>query len=126
MNFYCLKNGDLIDEQMAKVADFGKVTGEAFEHGVEEAINYMDSIEAVTKVMASSRNNMINFANSFKSEDMLLNQQSRKIGMPLAKDFDELIEQFKELSSDMFGLTDDEIEYLNASKSMIEEKMKSF
>ena len=43
------KNGDLIDEQMAKVADFGKVTGEAFEHGVEEAINYMDSIEAVTK-----------------------------------------------------------------------------
>jgi len=117
------KNGDLIEEQMAKVADFGNEVGVTFDKGIEEALNYIDSIELVADAMVTSRENKKSFIDSFKTEEQQLKTMANNLGISVATTVEELFEQFDTLSRDR--LTNEESEYLNAVKSHFESATSS-
>ena len=114
------KNGDLITQQMEKVAEFGAVTGQAFEGGVEEALNFADSIELVTEAMVTSRENIKSWQDSFKTDEELARDLAGTLGLSLATNLDDLNKIFIKLSNDAFGLTDAELEFLEVNKDYIE------
>jgi tape measure domain-containing protein len=115
------KNTNLIDEQIAKVDEFGQRVGLTFENGIEEAINYADSIELVSQALVTSRENIKSFEDSFKSDFTLANELAKNIGLnSLATDLESLDSLFIYLKTDTLGLVDAELELLNANKSLIE------
>jgi len=120
------KDGDLIEEQMAKVAEFGEVTGQAFEDGAEEALNYIDSIEMVAEAMATSRENIDSFIDSFKTSEQLAQDMASTLGVAIATTGDELVALFNNLSGGVDGLTDAELEFLNASKDLIDSGLDDY
>ncbi len=114
------KNVDLIDEQMLKVDEFSQVTGNAFEGGAEEALNYLESIELVAEAMANSRDNIKSFEDSFKNEQQLAEDMAATLGVTLATTAEGLQELFISLQGGLGGLTDSELEFLNSNKNLIE------
>ena len=106
---------DLLDE-------LKKETGLTFQNGARDAINFLESIKLVSEALVTSRNNIKSFVESFMSDYDLLERQSQKLGTRIAKSFDELFLQFQTMASDVAGLTDEELSYLKATKSYLEEQ----
>lgn len=95
-------------------------TGLVFENGARDALDFMESITLVSEAMVGSRENISTFINDFKSEDLIALDLSNKLGTNLALNYDDLALKFKEMASDIYGLTDAELEFLEANKSYIE------
>lgn len=108
--------------QIELVNQISAKTGLVFENGAEDVLNYIDAIEMVSEAMVTSRNNINSFVESFMSDYDLLERQSQKLGTGIANSFDELFLQFQTMASDVVGLTDEELSYLEAAKSYLEEQ----
>ncbi|MGJ0317720.1 tape measure protein [Aliarcobacter cryaerophilus] len=106
---------DLLDE-------LKRETGLTFQNGARDAIDFLESIKLVSEALVTSRNNINSFVESFMSDYDLLERQSQKLGTGIAKSFDELFLQFQTMASDVVGLTDEELSYLEATKSYLEEQ----
>lgn len=104
---------DLLDE-------LKRETGLTFENGARDAIDFLESIKLVSEALVTSRNNIKSFIDSFKSDDLLAEDLSISFGEDLAKNWDELKAKLVKMSSDEFGLTDDELEFLETNKAYIE------
>jgi len=115
------KSSDLISEQTQKVAEFSDLTGRTFENGAKEALDYIDSIELVAEAMAISRENIKSFEDSFKTEQELAQDMLRKINpdLKIANNIAELADSFNILKGGLGGLTDAELEFLEANKDLI-------
>ena len=111
---------DKIQEQIEAVNKLSEITGIAFENGVKEAINFVDSIELVGEAIATSNENIKSFSDSFKTEKALAEDLAQVIGVTLAENTTELNSLFVELAYDMDGLTDAEYGLIEANKSLID------
>ena len=72
----------------------------------------------------NNESNIKSFFNSFKTENDILLIQANKLKMTLPSTFEELGLQFKKLSSDTLGLTNEELDYLASSKEYVENRNK--
>lgn len=106
---------DLLDE-------LKRETGLTFQNGAKDAVDFLESIKLVSEALVTSRNNINSFVESFMSDYDLLEMQSQKMGTGIAKSFDELFLQFQTMASDVVGLTDEELSYLEATKSYLEKQ----
>jgi len=113
-------NKEDIEAQIAAVEELGKVTGETFDGGAREALNYLESIELVAEAMAKSRENIKSFTDSLLSDDQLAKNLASSLGVSLATSVDGLAALFYNLSEDMDGLTDSDLDLLNANKALLE------
>lgn len=112
---------ELIDEQIDKVTEFSELTGATFAGGAEEALNYIDAIELVADAMETSRNNITSFVNSFKTDTQITQSLFLDSGVKLAQNYEELQELLNTMASDTFGLTDEDLEMLEANKAYLDE-----
>lgn len=104
---------DLLDE-------LKRETGLTFQNGARDAIDFLESIKLVSEALVTSRNNIKSFIDSFKSDDLLAKDLSITFGEDLAKNWDELKDKLAKMSSDEFGLTDEDLEFLETNKAYIE------
>ena len=58
--------------------------------------------------------------NSFRSDEQLFDIQASRLGIKTATTPEELFAQFEEMSNDLFGLTNEELEYLESAKAQLE------
>ena len=108
--------------QLDLLNELKRETGLTFQNGARDAIDFLESIKLVSEALVTSRNNINSFVESFISDYDLLERQSQKLGTGIAKSFDELFLQFQTMASDVVGLTDEELSYLEATKSYLEEQ----
>ena len=113
------KTEDFVN-QLAVVKEFSEITGQAFTDGAKGVLNYIDSIEAVSEAMQTSRENTKSFIDSFKSEKQLAEDLASANGVSLATNMEELSTLFAKLKDDTFGLTDAELELLEANKDLLD------
>lgn len=71
--------------------------------------------------MITSRNNIKSFMNSFRSDEQLFNIQASNLGIKTATTPEELFAQFRRCHR-LFGLTNEELEYLRVQKLNLEAK----
>lgn len=109
-----------IQEQADAISALGEVTKQTFEGGAEEALNYIKSIELVADAMASSRENIKSFMDGLKTNEQLAADMAGTLGTKLATTVDELAAMFVRMSQDADGLTDNELELINANKALLE------
>lgn len=107
-------------KQLAVLEDLQNQTGLVFKGGAKDALDFLESIELVATAMSTSSSNIKDFIDGFKSEDLLALDLSNKLGTNLALNYDDLALKFKDMASDIYGLTDAELEFLDANKSYIE------
>ena len=157
-NLLLSTNPDDLTAQYEAITKLNLATQGAFSGGVEDALNFIDSISLVGEALASSRENMKSFTDSFKTDEQLLSDMAsnlsyttsevvrkRHIGpwlssFPLyylaeeitkhtpeiAKTAEELQTLFKNLSGGIDGLTDAELEFLDANKELIESGLNDY
>lgn len=120
--FNLLMSNDTADmeAQIAAVEELGRVTGETFDGGAREALNYLESIELVAEAMTKSRENIKSFTDSLLTEEQLAKNLASSLGVGLATSVDGLASLFYTLSEDMDGLTDADLDLLNANKALLE------
>jgi len=106
--------------QMELVAEFSEVTGQAFEDGAEGVLNYIDSIELLSAAMETSRSNIKSFVDSFKTSNQLADDLASSVGVEVVSSYEALNEVFRKLAGDMEGLSDADIDFLNANKALLE------
>ena len=109
-----------IEAQIAAVEELGRVTGQTFEGGAREALDYLESIELVAAAMARSRENIKSFMDSLLMDEQLAGNLAAPLGVELATNAEELASLFNQLAYDMDGLTDAELDLLNANKALLE------
>ena len=112
------KDGDLIEEQMLKVSKFSEVTGEAFSNGVKEAIDYADSIEIVKEAMKRSRENIDSWVQRNETLDETAQRLADTLGVSLNVSANELM-------GGIDGLTDAELEFLQAREAAQKDALES-
>ena len=101
------------------VNQISEKTGMAFDKGAEDVLNYIDSIEAVSEMMTTSRDNIKSYLDSFKTSEQLLQDLADTLNLKVANSAEELNLLFNQLSSDIYGLTDAELELLEANKDYL-------
>ncbi len=109
-----------MEKQIKVLEDLQAQTGLVFQGGAKDALDFLESIELVATAMSTSSSNIKDFIDGFKSEDLLALDLSNKLGTNLALNYDDLALKFKDMASDIYGLTDAELEFLDANKSYIE------
>lgn len=107
-------------KQLAVLEDLQNQTGLVFKGGAKDALDFLESIELVATAMSTSSSNIKDFINDFKSEDLLALDLSNKLGTNLALNYDDLALKFEDMANDIYGLTDSELEFLEANKSYLE------
>lgn len=98
-------------------------TGLVFENGAKDALDFMKSINLVSESLISSKENIKEFEESFKTQRQLTREMALQIGVSVARTNKELMSLFESLKGGLGGLTDSELEFLNANKSLIESSM---
>ena len=134
-----------IKAQSEALIVLSEATNQAFLGGAEDALNYLDSIELVGNAMATSTNNIKSWVDSFKTQEELAADMmsafsyKKLIWSPydddgvelytsflqtttetLATSMEELNAIYERMANDVDGLTDAELEALNANKALIE------
>ena len=106
--------------QLDILKDLENQFGLTFEGGAREALNYLESIKLVSETMAKSRENIKSFLDSLKTPEMLASDMASSLGVNVAGSVEELSALFTSLSNDMDGLSDADLELLNANKALLE------
>lgn len=104
----------------AVVLELENLIGAVFDNGAEDALNYLDSIDLVSKAMEKSNKNIKDYQDSFKTQDQLVEEQANSLHVGISKTYDALNTMFISLSTDIDGLTDSELDFLNANKALID------
>lgn len=142
VSLFLSENVDNINKQIEALNQLSLVTGLAFDNGIEDALNYIDSIKLVGDALTSSTENIKSWYDSFKSQEQLASDLAQSIfqeelasmrGMSnfslsipkLVDSFAELDAMMIKMSSDKLGLTDLDLEFLNINKTIIEETLDS-
>jgi len=118
-----------IQEQRIALDSLGESLGVVFDDGARGALDYIESIELVSEAMETSRENIKDFQDSFKTDEQLALDISSTTGIALATTEAGLTSLFESLSKGIDGLTDLELELLEANKELIDsnkENIKSF
>lgn len=115
-----LEDPTKLEEQINLVQELEKQTGITFENGAKDALNYLESIELVTDAMVTSRENIKDWNDSFKSSDDLLADLANSMGVDVATNLEELNSLFDMLSGGVEGLNDAELELLETNKDYLE------
>jgi len=110
----------LLDEQIAAVAALGVKTDQVFENGVEEALNYLDSINMVADAMANSVENIKDWEDSFKTEGEMLGDLSEKFGYAISSSMEDLHKLFEVMKGTDGLLTDNELDFLQKNKDLLD------
>ena len=148
-----LLNSDKEKDLLAKIS-LEKRLKDAYGAGAEVALNYKDSIKLVAEAMATSKSNIKDWKDSFKTDaqladDMAKNQsytayekvkhyiklaghtigsytstEAVKHTATVAKTYKELNTLFDNLKGGIGGLTDSEKEFLDANKALIDSNRK--
>lgn len=135
-----------LTKQLALVDELQAKTGLVFKNGASDALDYLDSIKLVSDAMEKSRNNIKSFTDSFKSKSELVDDMAKSISylgvkmtdignginVPMlaevhpqvAKTQEELKQLFEKLKGGVGGLTDQELEFLNANKDLLDSEGK--
>lgn len=123
-----------IEEKAQVVLDLENLIGVTFSNGSEDALNYLDSINLVGEAMVASSINIKSWEDSFKTDQQIaldsiqngVSTFSEEIGhsysLVFASSLYKLGELFKTLSNDADGLTNADLEFLNANKAYLEYK----
>jgi len=110
-----------LKEQLTLVDELQEKTGLVFKNGASDALDYLESISAVSEAMAKSRENIKSFEDSFKTDKQLLQDKASALGVGgIANSKDELMSLFASLKGGLGGLTDAELDFLNANKDYLE------
>jgi hypothetical protein len=117
-------SSDDIALQAQAVIEMERITGIAFDGGAEAALNYLDSINLVAEAMINSNENIKEWNDGFKTNQELAQQMADVLNVSLATSMEELNSLFNKLSTDAEGLTNAELEALEANKSLIEDNQK--
>ena len=112
------QNIEDIPKQADALRQLSDATGLAFDNGVEDALNYLDSIELVGEAMVTSADNIKTWNDSFKTQEDLVKESMENYG-GYASTLEELQARFNELSTDTEGLTDAELDALQANKDYL-------
>ena len=86
-----------IAEQIEAINALSVAAGESFEGGAEEALNYLESIELVAESMASSRDNIKEWTDNFKSEFELMADSFSNINPKGMQDVESFVRSFYEI-----------------------------
>lgn len=113
-------NIDNIQAQIKSIEELSAITGETFEGGAKEALNYLESIQLVSEAMTTSRTNIDSFIESLRTSEESAAYLASTIGVSLASNVDELSLLFNRLSTDTEGLTDKDLDLLTANKELLE------
>jgi len=123
-NIELLQSQDSSDiiAQIELTKTLSEETKKALENGALEALNYKDSIALVSDAIASSANNIKTWEDSFKTETQLLEDMANNIDYQgnIATTNDELQNMFETLKDGVGGLTDAELEFLEANEKLIQ------
>lgn len=106
--------------QLALLEELSIKTGITFENGAREALDYLESIELVAEAMTRSRENMQAFENSFKTERQLAEDMAKALNVQIATTNEGLLSLFEILKSGNEGLSDAELQLLEANKDLLE------
>jgi hypothetical protein len=109
-------------KQIEVLKDLELQTGLTFENGVTDALDYMESIQLVGEAMASSRENIKSYEDSFKSDDVLASEMAKTLGVTVATTSKGLTSLFETLKEGIDGLNDSELEFLLLNKELLEAK----
>jgi len=107
--------------QVELIDELAEVTGQTFEDGAEDVLNYLDAIEAVSEAMITSNENIKTFEDSFKSDQELLADKAKKLGVSYATSSTGLDALFESLKGGIDGLNDEELDFLEANKSYVDD-----
>lgn len=113
-----LSNGT-IDEQVASLKELSDAFGITFNNSTEEALNFLDSIELLSEAMIRSRENASQFLSSLLSQQQQAESLANVVGVQLAGDVGGLAELFIKLRDDIDGLTDADLNAINANLELL-------
>lgn len=120
------ENPQEVMQQIALMESLQEATVKVFENGAEEALNYLDSIELISEALEASRENIESFVSSFMDEEQEALYLANKLGVDLATSFEELATLAGTLSEGVDGLTDSELELLEANKDLIDSDLDDY
>lgn len=105
-----------LSKQLEKVRELEEKTGLTFEGGSREALNYLESIELVSEAMITSRDNIDSWRQRNETAGETLQRLAEAAGQPIAT-METLDNLFYKLAQDTDGLTDAELELLEAHEA---------
>lgn len=114
-----------LQEQEAILTRITNELGVAFDGGAADALDYLESIQLVSEAMAQSRENAMSFIDSLRSDQESALNMASSLGVDLASNVDQLSELFYRLRDDFDGLTDADVDLLNANKALIESALSA-
>jgi archaellum component FlaC len=82
--------------------------------------DYTEVIKIITDALQTSKNNIKTWNDSFKNPYQIAQDMASKLNVTLATSLTGLSDLFKQLSEDVDGLTDSDLELLQANKDLIE------
>lgn len=102
------------------------------DESLKKLINSMDDFDIVAEALETSRGNIKDFTDSFKTDFQLAEDMAAKLGVEVATTFEEMNQQFIDMSSDIEGLTDTEADFLDITYDLTQsfkdagDEMRSF
>ena len=114
------QNPDDIVAQSKLISTLNDDLLDAMNSGALETINYKDSIELVAQSMITSDDNIKSWIESSSQDDAVALAMMNEQGYTLAESFEGLDNIFLDMSNDIDGLNDSELEALNANKDLLE------
>ena len=115
-----LEDPTKLKEQIDLVKRLEEQTGITFDNGAKDALNYLESIDLVSEAMTTSRENIKDWLDSFKTDGEIVAELAAAFGVSVATTGAELNDLFLTLQGGLGGLTDAELEFLEASKELLE------
>ncbi len=110
-----------LSAQTEKVNELNEILGTTYLTTAEDALNYIDSIELVGEALASSNENIKSWEDGFKSDYEKAQDLAKSFNVTLATSYSELDSLFETLKGGIEGLSDAELELLDANKALLEE-----
>ena len=106
-------------KDLAKKVKLNKEIADAYGNSTAEAINNIKAINNVAQAMATSKNNSKAFLDSFKTQKQLAEDMAKVQGVTLATSQKGLMALYYKLANDTDGLTNADLNLLNANKALL-------
>lgn len=88
--------------------------------------DWEEAIEILNDLNEASKENIKTWSDSFKTEQELVDDMASSFGLTIVDTFTDLGINFNKLATDIDGLTDKELEFLQANLSIIDDSLSSF
>jgi tape measure domain-containing protein len=107
-------------EEFRNIVESLDITALAGQEAFIQIMQLADSFTTIADMAKNSMNNIKEFADSFKTQEELAIEMAKSLGVNVAASNNELFSLFDTLKGGVDGLTDAELELLNANKYLIE------